>query len=376
VTRPWLVVAGGVHRNGGQDRANLELVRHLAFDRRVPVSVVTHEADRALRGWPGIDLHVVHRPLRSIALGERLLESEGRRVHASLGSTAIALSNGGNYLGANVTWMHSVHAVWPVRDEGAPLLRQALTRLRKGDARRREERIARSSGLLVANSAKTAGDLVRALSVPPERIVIVRFGADPPERPAGAGRSSTIGFIGAHGWDNNKGLDTALQARSRLTGPGERDYKLCVAGPGSTFRWKTFAARLGIENRVTFVGNRSDIPVLLASLDLVISPVRYEAYGLAVQEALVAGVPSLVSSDAGIAEYLLPVLPSLLVREKEDPEAWARAIRNALDNLEDLRVQVRQVGAMLARRSWGEMAADLVSAVESRREPAFERGFR
>ena len=45
-----------------------------------------------------------------------------------------------------------------------------------------------------------------------------------------------------------------------------------------------------------------EAPAVLAACDALVSPTRYEAYGLAVHEALARGLPALVSRSAGIAD--------------------------------------------------------------------------
>jgi glycosyltransferase involved in cell wall biosynthesis len=329
------------------------------------VTVVTHEIEPTVEEWRGVDLRLVRRPLESFALGEWRLEAEARRAHRALGKDAIVLSNGGNYTRANVSWVHSVHAVWPIRDAGAPIARRAVTRIVKAIARRREARTLRNVALVLANSQKTADDLARSLAVPVRKLVVLRFGAEGLPGPTPSGRTLRIGFVGALGWDSNKGLDTALRALTRLTEERERDYRLVVAGFGSTQRWERMATRLGVRERVEFLGMVRDVPALMQTFDLLVSPARYEAYGLAIQEALLAGVPVLVSSDAGIAKYLDSV-PSLLVHRKEDPDAWLAAMRFSLSNLDEQRLRVSALRTALLARSWTDMASELSGLVESR----------
>jgi glycosyltransferase involved in cell wall biosynthesis len=365
MTRRWLIVSGGVHHAGGQDRANLELVKYLSLELGRRVTVVTHQAEPSLRELAGLDVRLVPRPLSSFALGEWRLQRAAEALHKSLDSGTIVLANGGNYTGADVTWVHSLHAVWPVRDKGAPLPRRAVARAVKLAARHREARAIATARLVIANSQKTANDLSAALGVPSSKIAIVRLGADPVSGPGPKGRSLRLGFVGALGWDSNKGLDTALAALARLTDGDERRYRLVVAGFGSSRQWERVSRALGVSNRVEFVGFTRDVVALFRTVDLVISPVRYEAYGLAIQEALIAGVPALVSADAGIAPFLRETAPSLLVDEKNNPDAWAMAIRLALKNLDELRAGVAVLATKMAARSWREMAREVVEAVES-----------
>jgi glycosyltransferase involved in cell wall biosynthesis len=221
--------------------------------------------------------------------------------------------------------------------------------------------------LVVANSPKTARELESALGVPLSRVVVVPFGSDPrPSLRTDRNWNGRLGFIGALGWDRNKGLDTALSALKRLVDQGHSEMTLSVAGPGASAPWSAHAASLGLGRRVRFLGLVHDVPRLLSELDLILSPVRYEAYGLAVQEALVAGVPTLVSARAGIAELLSQRAPPFVVVDHEDPAAWEAAVSRVKGNYRSFVEATDRVGAEFASRSWDEMAHELVAAVETR----------
>ena len=302
-------------------------------------------------------VRLVRPPMGSNALGEVLLRREASRVTRRLSSDAVVLANGGNYGGASANWVHCVHAAWKPRDEGAPGPRtdavkgEEVQRPARGGHRLQERRV------LVANSQKTARDLQDYLGVTADRIRVVYFGADPP-RPEEtySGPNFRIGFVGALGWDRNKGLDIALRAFSLAARDLDPRYRLVVAGAGSTAHWRHEAERLQLSHRVDFVGFVDDIATLLKSFDVLISPVRYEAYGLAVQDALVQGIPVLVSADSGVAERISSV-PAFLLAEKEEPRAWSDRLIHTLREVESARSSAKRLGEELGKRSWSQMAA-------------------
>jgi glycosyltransferase involved in cell wall biosynthesis len=119
---------------------------------------------------------------------------------------------------------------------------------------------------------------------------------------------------------------------------------------------------------VDFIGFVDDIATLLRSFDVLISPVRYEAYGLGVQDALVQGVPVLVSSDSGVAERISSV-PTFLVAEKEEPRAWSDRLIHTLREVDSARSSAKRLGEELGKRSWSRMAEEIVSVVEDRLPP-------
>lgn len=86
------------------------------------------------------------------------------------------------------------------------------------------------------------------------------------------------------------------------------------------------ARRLGMENRVEFLGNRRDIPQILAETDiLVLSTVTQEAFGRVILEAQAAGVPVVATRVGGVVDIIDDGETGLLVLPK-DTEAMADAV--------------------------------------------------
>jgi glycosyltransferase involved in cell wall biosynthesis len=107
---------------------------------------------------------------------------------------------------------------------------------------------------------------------------------------------------------------------------------LAIAGEGEcgeALRRK--AASLGIAGRVRFMGEvtREAVAGLLAVADLFVFPSRFEAMGLAVVEAMLAGVP-VVASDIPAMREVLGDAAVLVV--PDDPHALRRAIQGLLDD--------------------------------------------
>src|SRR4029079_12762951 len=94
---------------------------------------------------------------------------------------------------------------------------------------------------------------------------------------------------------------------------------LLVVGWGAELHeWQRRTREGGLDGRIRFVGARRDMPDVLAALDALVHPARYEAYGLSVHEALCRGVPALVSACAGVAEHYSPELADLLITNPDD----------------------------------------------------------
>lgn len=92
--------------------------------------------------------------------------------------------------------------------------------------------------------------------------------------------------------------------------------------------------RLGLSANVTFMGNRRDVPQLLAHSDcLVLSTVTQEAFGRVILEAQAAGVPVVATKVGGVVEIIEDGKTGLLVMPK-DPYAMAQAVLKMLHDRE------------------------------------------
>ena len=58
------------------------------------------------------------------------------------------------------------------------------------------------------------------------------------------------------------------------------------------------------ENKIKFLGYRTDIPELLQQADIFFLPSLWEGFGLAVVEAMAAGLPLVVSNIQGLGEIV------------------------------------------------------------------------
>jgi glycosyltransferase involved in cell wall biosynthesis len=99
-----------------------------------------------------------------------------------------------------------------------------------------------------------------------------------------------------------KGLDLALRSLALIPEP---KIKLLIVGhdrAGADIM--RLSDELGIHDRVTFAGFRSDVHRYYATGDLFVFPTSYEAFSLATIEAAASGLPVLMPNVSGAAELL------------------------------------------------------------------------
>jgi len=381
---PVLIITGDFVPTGGMDRANLALAEALAAHGRT-LHLVAHRADESLLARPNVTLHKVPRPLGSHWLGSPLLNLYGQRVAHRLarsGPRPLVVVNGGNCRTpfATINWTHYVHAAWePEANPGQGLARSLKTRLARRAFLSHEKTAFRQAPLIVANSHLTANQVHDMHQVPPDRIHVIHYGSDPATfGPVAAEErrqsrqmlglqhdTPTILFVGALG-DSRKGFDILFDAWRVLNGlrPGWSARLLVVGSGASVPKYQEAVEAAGLAGQITFLGFRRDVPQLLAAADLLVSPARYEAYGLNVHEALCRGCAVLVSAQAGVAQRLPAESPMRLPPDL-GPELLAHALTHWLEHPSAYQNQAVEMGKMLQKETWDIQMQKLIQLADT-----------
>ena len=101
--------------------------------------------------------------------------------------------------------------------------------------------------------------------------------------------------------EEQKDHATLIRAMGRLP---ETVHAAFVGGGVLEEGLRAQAASLGVGERVHFLGRRSDIPEILTASDMYVQPSRWEGFGIAVVEAMAAGLPVVISDVAGVREVV------------------------------------------------------------------------
>jgi glycosyltransferase involved in cell wall biosynthesis len=317
--------------------------------------------------------------LRSYLLGETFLDRMGRYWAARLENRGgRVVVNGGNCLWNASNWVHYVHAAYQP-EGGGSMLRRARRTLAHRIFLLNERRALLRSRLIITNSARTQADVTRCFAVPVERVHAVHYGIDHERfRPATSGERvaaraglgwaaerPVVLFAGALG-DERKGFASLFAAWKALCADPAWDVDLAVAGAGFTLpSWKGKAADAGLASRIHFLGFHGAMPQVMAACDALVSPAQYEAYGLAVQEALCSGLPAFVTASAGIAERYPKSLRDLLIRDPGDVGELCARLRDWRERMQDYRDRVAEFSRELRAHTWERACARVVELIES-----------
>lgn len=123
--------------------------------------------------------------------------------------------------------------------------------------------------------------------------------------------------------------DPALLLRAAATLPG---LEVWMAGDGPDLKAvQTLATELGMGERIQFLGNREDVPVLLEQSDVFCLCSNYEGLPISILEAMRAGLPVIASDVGGVREAVAHGYTGLLVTHN-DLVSWRLALAQLLDD--------------------------------------------
>lgn len=242
--------------------------------------------------------------------------------------------------GSHRTYLEHAHAL-----DRPPWLRRilAVTPLQRLKIHM-ETRALTSPGpaVVIANSSMVRDDLERRHALPRERLVVIRNGVDldvfrPPTDAERSVVRRSWGLDGSHGVAlmvgsayARKGLEPALRALALLA-PGQERLRLVIVGKDRRPRlWQDLAARLGVGDRVIWLGACAAPEVAYRGADLLLLPTAYDAAANSTLEALASGLPVVTSSMNGAAEILDPERHGTVVRTPVRPAELAKAIERWL----------------------------------------------
>jgi glycosyltransferase involved in cell wall biosynthesis len=186
---------------------------------------------------------------------------------------------------------------------------------------RKYRNAAETCDVVFVNSAYTGRDVVATLGIPEERIRVAHpapkpvFRADGPAADLGAPYVLTVATL-----EPRKNLQTLIEAHRLLDG----DLQLAVVGAEG---WGEQPLLDGPRIRRLGYVSDDELAGLYRGAAVVAYPSRFEGFGIPVVEAMVSGVPVVVSAHESLDEASGG---AALRADPDDPASFAAAIRQAM----------------------------------------------
>jgi len=213
----------------------------------------------------------------------------------------------------------------------------------KGSARRMADRVlAWKTDAIIANADGVKNFLVDDIGLNENKISVIYNGIDLQEFDAASNLGPTAPLPARTGkpllgavarLEPQKGLSYLIQAMRILAGDGDAP-ELWIAGGGpdeATLRKEISDA--GLDENITLLGARDDVPALMKVFDVFVLPSLWEGLPNVAIEAQAAGRPVIATAVDGTPEAVCDGKTALLVPPK-DANALAVAIRELLSNAE------------------------------------------
>ncbi len=191
-----------------------------------------------------------------------------------------------------------------------------------------------SSAIVNVSDANRSLALSRGIATPDRQITIWNGVPDSPHR-ANPGAEGIPKIVMVGRFAEQKDQILLLQAFAGLRNPA----RLQFVGEGPLFPpVASEVSRLGVRDRVDFLGRRTDIPEILAQAHVFALATKWEGFPLSILEAMRAGLPTVASNVGGVAEsvtegesgFLVEPGDLLSLRERLDRLAGQPALRQRM----------------------------------------------
>jgi glycosyltransferase involved in cell wall biosynthesis len=208
-----------------------------------------------------------------------------------------------------------------------------------------------------------------------EKLVTVHNGIRDDENRADPASGSPVTLVMVARFSSQKDHATLLSALAGIHSP----YRLLLVGDGPTMpAMQAEAARLGLQDRVVFLGARTEVSAILSQCHALLLTTNWEGFPITILEAMRAGLPVIATDTGGIAEAVVHEKTGLLVGPRN-----VDAVRNAVVRLlesAELRARLGSAGrtryeeefglSTMLRRTLGVYEA--VLRTEANRNPGLE----
>jgi len=194
---------------------------------------------------------------------------------------------------------------------------------RTGTFRFVERALARRASRVIAITDALARFQIERVGLPSDKVEVIHYGLDDLPQAWGANPDDPVPLdapvlLAVCRLEPQKGVDVAIRALDEIPGA-----HLVVLGEGPQ---RAELERLG-PDRVHLLGRVPDVAAWLRRADVLVHPVRWEGFGLAVLEAMLAGLPVVATNVSSLPEL---VGDAGILVSPDDPSALATAVNSLL----------------------------------------------
>jgi glycosyltransferase involved in cell wall biosynthesis len=231
-------------------------------------------------------------------------------------------------------------------------------RFRAGPFRHVERMLVRRARRVIAITEALRRFSVEEVGLPARKVEVVHYGLDElpepwaedgePQLPDGARLLLAVARL-----DEQKGVDVAIRALAQVR-KEHPDAVLAVLGEGpARAELEALARSVGVGDALLLPGRVGDVAAWYRRAELLVHPARWEGFGLALLEAMLAGLPVVASAVSSVPEIVVDGETGLLV-----PPDDAAALAAALSSLLADRERAAALGAAGLARARAEFSVE------------------
>jgi glycosyltransferase involved in cell wall biosynthesis len=208
---------------------------------------------------------------------------------------------------------------------------------RAGPFRFVERALARRAARIVAITRALARFQIDRVGLPPEKVEVIHYGLDDLPQPWGVNPADDVPsdarvVLAVSRLEPQKGVDVAVRALPDIL-VRHPDVYLVVLGEGQQRAELEELAR-SLRVPVYLPGRVPDVAAWLRRAELLVHPARWEGFGLALLEAMLASLPIVATNVSSIPEIVVDGETGLLV-PPDDAAALASAVSRVLERRND-----------------------------------------
>lgn len=198
------------------------------------------------------------------------------------------------------------------------------------------------------------------------RINILHSTVDPVHdfRPTGASKTHDLIYVGV--LERRKQIERMLQALAEAGRLGVRPSLLIVGEGGPRRRLERLSSRLGLSDRVSFLGHREDIQELMNQAEFFLLTSRNEGIPCAMMEAMACGLIPISTDVADVSDIVVNGLTGVLLKDDRvetirDGIVGIMANKNiwTLLSANSRRIIIEQHSHETATRAWDRLLGDI-----------------
>ncbi|MFV1980931.1 MAG: glycosyltransferase family 4 protein [Rhodothermia bacterium] len=164
--------------------------------------------------------------------------------------------------------------------------------------------------------------------IEPERMTTIHNGIEDDLRIADPAFPGTATMVMVARFSDQKDHETLFKALAGVAEP----FQMILVGDGPSFEsTRQLAKDVGVASQVEFLGNRVDVPDILAGAQVFVLSSLWEGFPISILEAMRAGLPVVATDVGGVSEAVIDGETGI-VTSPRDAEVLGNAIQRLLSD--------------------------------------------